>query len=204
MLVVVDGFLKPSVARLFNKFVKIGVIILCSAFQIYEIFEKAIVLVKFLAMRTILRLVILFFIGIALFNCGGEQKKSANSLPNHVIFDVPALVDKDIDAIRKELGKPAETELLEPTKQQMNMGFNTWDNSYTKEGYTLLITYNPQTRKVTEFFVATLSPSGTTADISGLAQICNLDARSQKYTYQGVPSIKNPTVFTGITIRPKR
>lgn len=58
------------------------------------------------------------------------------------IFDVPSLMGKNIEEIRKELGTPIDKE-IEPSNLQKKMKVDFWDNAYEKEGNTLLITFNP-------------------------------------------------------------
>ena len=43
------------------------------------------------------------------------------------VYDVPSLIGKNIDEIRKVLGKPSDKE-IEPTKLQMKMKFGSWKN----------------------------------------------------------------------------
>jgi len=115
------------------------------------------------------------------------------------IYDVPSLIGKNIDEIRKILGKPSDKE-IEPTKLQMKMKFDSWDNSFEKDGRTLLVTFNPQNRQVVDFFIETTDPSGSTSDYSDLLQICNVTNNNSKYSIEPVPTIKDNTKYTGIKI----
>lgn len=58
------------------------------------------------------------------------------------IFDVPSLMGRNIEEIRKELGTPIDKE-IEPSNLQKKMKVNFLDNTFEKAGNTLLITFNP-------------------------------------------------------------
>ena len=115
------------------------------------------------------------------------------------VYDVPSLIGKNIDEIRKVLGKPSDKE-IEPTKLQMKMKFDSWDNSFEKDGRTLLVTFNPQNRQVVDFFIETTDPIGSTSDYSELLKICNVTNDNPKYSIEPVPTIKDNTKYTGIKI----
>src|SRR3989344_2325622 len=54
-------------------------------------------------------------------------------------FDIPSLLGKNID---------------EPTAEQLKLGAGEWDNSYKKGDQELLVTFNPTTRKIVDFFLS--------------------------------------------------
>lgn len=118
-----------------------------------------------------------------------------------VVFDVPALIGKDIDQIRKVLGKPSDKE-IEPSKLQKKNNFNTWDNSFEKDGKTLLVTYNPKNRKVTDFFINSDDPSGASENYADLLIICNVTRNYAKYSIEPVHENIDPSRYTGIKIVP--
>jgi hypothetical protein len=72
-----------------------------------------------------------------------------------VVFDLEKLYGKNIDEIRSILGNPIDGNHIEPTKQQINLGMaeDGWDNTFEKDGYDLLITYDVSTRNVIDFFI---------------------------------------------------
>ena len=136
-------------------------------------------------------------------SCGSNSAEPASTNNQKatikVIFDVSSLIGKNIDEIRKILGKPSDKE-IEPTKLQMKMKFDSWDNSFEKDRHSLLVTFNPQNRQVVDFFIGTTEPSGCTSDYSDLLQICNVTNENSKYSIEPVPTIKDNTKFTGIKI----
>lgn len=118
------------------------------------------------------------------------------------LFDVPALVGKNIDQTRTALGKPADSS-PEPTKQQVAMGVNEWDNSFGPADKPLLVTFNPSSRKVIDFFLGTDDPSGKTKDKSRLLQLANVKEGVTNYIVEYIASISDPASFTGIKIIPR-
>jgi hypothetical protein len=116
-------------------------------------------------------------------------------------FDVPSLLGKNIDEVRLVLGTPSDKERTEPTVEQIELGADTWDNTFKKDGQELLITFNPITRKVIDFFIATDDPSGATTDKQHLLEIGNLTDNNPNYTVVPVKAIKDPSVMTGIIVR---
>ena len=155
---------------------------------------------KILLLATILFTVVV----VTLTSCGSstssnEQKVKSSKTNVNFVFDVPSLIGKDIDEVKKILGKPTDKN-PEPTKQQMKMNFDTWDNSFEKDGHTLLVTFNPQNREVTDFFIDTSDPSGATTDYSDLLALCNVTNDNPKYSIEPVPALNDNSKFTGIKI----
>jgi len=141
---------------------------------------------------------------VLLTSCGSSNSTELTSaiIPKatvKAVFDVPSLIGKNIDEIRKVLGKPSDKE-IEPTKLQMKMKFDSWDNSFEKNEHTLLVTFNPQNRQVIDFFIGTKDPNGSTSDYSELVQISNVVSDNSKYSVEPVPTLKDNTKYTGIKI----
>lgn len=118
------------------------------------------------------------------------------------VFDVPALMGENIDGVRKVLGKPSDdSQYLEPTGEQMSMGLDTWDNNWSKGGYNLLVTFNPQTGLVTDFFIAA-ETNAEQRDWNRLLPIGNLTKADSSYYIERVRSLKDRSRSTGIKIVP--
>jgi hypothetical protein len=119
------------------------------------------------------------------------------------IFDVPALLGKNIDQIKAVLGAPEKDD--EPTAQMKAAGVNEWEKVFAKDGKELLVTYNVNTRKVVDFFISAnnIDPSGGTKDIVSLRKIGNVESDGPKYAVEPVKTIKDPSQFTGIKIVPR-
>lgn len=118
------------------------------------------------------------------------------------IFDIPSLFGKNIDEIRKTLGKPADGNMTDPTKEQMRIpGPNmTWDNSFEKNGYTLNVEFIVATRKVTSFFISQDSGAVTESKKDELMAIGNLKNDDKNYVIKFVPVLKDPSSYTGVEI----
>ena len=71
-----------------------------------------------------------------------------------------------------------------------------WDMEYIKDNNSLLVTYNPKTKIVMDFFIA-----GT--DKNQVLVIGNLKQDSGDYNIKFVNSIKDPSSITGVTISKK-
>lgn len=114
------------------------------------------------------------------------------------IFDIPALLGKNIDEIRKILGQPLDNHMTEPTAEQSKLmgGSGEWDNPYKKDDQELLITFNFKTRKVIDYFL-----SGD--DKTKLLKVGNLKETDPRYTIEPVKELKNPSAITGVKIVPK-
>ncbi len=111
-----------------------------------------------------------------------------------MIFDVPSLLGKNIDQIKTVLGKP--TSDGEPTELQLSMGVDEWDKGFQKDGEELLVTYNPKTRKVIDFFV-----SGTNKN--DVLIVGNLKDGASGYALEFVKSRENPAEITGVIVTKK-
>ena len=111
------------------------------------------------------------------------------------IFDVPSLIDKDIDGVRQTLGDPIDDQ-IEPTSLQVQVGIDEWSNQFQKSGHTLLVTFKPSTRKIVDFF---LEGSNKTT----LMRQMRLQEGATDYRVEPVRSIKNRSQITGIKIIPK-
>ncbi|MCX6812781.1 MAG: hypothetical protein NTW79_04190 [Candidatus Berkelbacteria bacterium] len=119
------------------------------------------------------------------------------------IFDVPSLVGKNIDEVRTVLGSPADKTMTEPTKEQLSLGAAEWDNTFQKDGNDLLVTFDPTTRKIIDFFISTDDASGKTQDKNHLLEMGNLKENASNYKVDYVKTLKDSTSFTGVKATPK-
>ncbi len=110
-------------------------------------------------------------------------------------FDVPSLIGKNIDEVKQALGAPNID--TEPTKQQLDSGVaDEWEKEFKKNNESLLVTYYPKTKVVTDFFI-----SGS--DKQSLLNIGNLKEKDSNYVIEFVKAIKNPSDITGVKISKK-
>lgn len=117
-----------------------------------------------------------------------------------LIFDIPSLLGKNIDELKKTLGAPKDGS--EPTALQLQMGVGEWDNSWEKDGETLLITYDPKSRKVIDFFILGVGSINSTTDKEHLLTVGGLKTGQQSYKVDFVKAIKDPSQFTGVKVTP--
>lgn len=115
-----------------------------------------------------------------------------------VVFNVPSLLGKDVDQIKKELGTPSDD--TEPTELQLkNMSQDSeWWKTFKKDGVELLVTYNPRTRKVVDFFISDLGDQDK-ARIMAAGGLKNDDPACQ---LEFVKALKDPSTYTGLKITP--
>ena len=146
-------------------------------------------------------LVLLGFLSLTFIaGCGIESTNNApivNS-PVSVVFDIPSLVDKNVDDIISSFWPDFTKNISEPTNQQLKLWVDEWDNSIDKEGYTLLITYNPKTRKVVDLFLS--ADKDINNNRATLIQVWNLINNANNYFIEDVQALKNPSQITGIKI----
>lgn len=151
-------------------------------------------------MKNIIVAVIIVLLSFS--SCANRTNKEVKEAPVvqklEIVFDLPALKGKNIDEVMKILGTP-EVSNTEPTKAQINSGIS-WEKIYKRNGYELLISYNPSTRKVIDYFVPTRSTSGKTKNYNDLLQITNTENKSG-LVIQPVSTIADPSFYTGIIIR---
>lgn len=118
------------------------------------------------------------------------------------VFDIPSLIDKDIDGVRAEMGTPVDKD-LEPTAQQLQFGTTEWYNSFERNGQSLLVTFNPKTRTIIDFFISTNDSSGATRNKEALLSIGNLNEGNSNYQVEFVSALNNRTSYTGVKIIPR-
>jgi len=135
-------------------------------------------------------------------NSNTPTSTESTAKPKYV-FDVPLLIGKNIDEIRKILGEPVEKEFIEPTQEQISLGATEWDNTFNKDGKDLLVTFGVKSRKAIEFFISTDDPSGKTQDKNHLLELGNLSENSDAYKVGFVKALKDTSSFTGVTATPK-
>lgn len=121
---------------------------------------------------------------------GNDARRPAE--PDAVAFDIPVLVGKSIDELRESLGRPKGQ--TEPSNLQLSLGTDKWSNSFNSAGQKMVVTFNPKSRRVIDFFL-----SGTNTTL--LMNRANITGNSPKLTVTPVKSLRDPSAITGIRIR---
>lgn len=116
-----------------------------------------------------------------------------------LVFDVPSLFNKNIDQVIQVLGTPES--YPEPTQEQIKLGTKTWEKTFKKDGYELLVTYNISDKKVTDFFVSANDEIYENRDKEKMLKLTNTQESNSLYSVEFVKSMKDATRFTGILIK---
>lgn len=153
---------------------------------------------------TVILIVLLFSI-FGSISENREENKNNNVTEKEktvdVVFDLEQLHGKNIDEIRTILDSFLKKEYLEPTKAQIDLGMTEWDNSFKKDNWELLVTYNVSSRKVVDFFISTNDPSGATKNTRNLEQVLGIKG-SKNFRIEPVKVIRDPSSYTGIKAIP--
>ena len=143
-------------------------------------------------------------IGFILDSCSNYSASKEKSSPEliKVVFDVPALLGKNIDEIRKILGQPIGKD-IEPTKQQVQTerDFGYWDNEFLKDNLSLIVSFDPKTRKVKDYIISSDTPI---EDISVWEKQGNLTETDKRYSIKAIDLDRKHLKFTGIIITPSK
>lgn len=116
-----------------------------------------------------------------------------------LVFDVPSLFNKNIDQVIQVLGTPES--YPEPTQEQIKLGTKTWEKTFKKDGYELLVTYNISDKKITDFFVSANDEIYENRDKEKMLKLTNTQESNSLYSVEFVKSMKDATRFTGILIK---
>ena len=99
------------------------------------------------------------------------QRQSTNTFA----FDIPSLLDKNIDQIEVEFGKPTEADTP-------NLTMNEMERHYYRKGYSLQIDYDTVSREVTGFIIPAPEKSGGTKNCGKLIAAGNLVRTDPRYS----------------------
>lgn len=117
-------------------------------------------------------------------------------------FDLPILVGRNIDQLRRGLGTPHEatqqTMGMEPTPEQMRLTRGEdWINTFEKNNTTVVATFNARTRRVRDLVIV-----GTDED--EMMSRTNLSFTDPDYTVESIVNPEKPTQTIGLRVTPKR
>lgn len=131
---------------------------------------------------------ILYILLLICTSCSFKEPK-----PPQVTFDVPALIGKNIDEIRKVLGKPLYDE-IEPS----NPKEETFENDFKKNGETLIVYFSPNSRRISEL---TLISSEEYDRLEDVMKIGNLTSKeTDSYWVESFHPFAGTPPFDGIKI----
>ncbi|RFP63456.1 hypothetical protein D0N36_19370 [Hymenobacter lapidiphilus] len=142
--------------------------------------------------------------------CSGSQIAGEKSAPavgspetgRSAAVDVPALMGRNIDQLRRTLGAPKETREqdigLEPTAAQMKATRGQdWINTFDRNGTTLVVTFDASNRKVRDIVLL-----GSDEEL--LMREANLSLTSADYLVLPVMSPSNSAELIGMRVVARR
>ncbi|MBT2556716.1 hypothetical protein J7E24_02890 [Hymenobacter sp. ISL-91] len=160
-------------------------------------------------MRSTLYFALVFLAALATA-CSGSQVAGEKSAPatgspetgRSASVDVPSLMGRNIDQLRRTLGAPKETREqeigLEPTATQMKATRGKdWINTFERNGTTLVVTFDASTRKVRDIVLLG-------SDEEQLMREANLSLTSADYLVLPVMSPNNSTELIGMRVVARR
>ena len=145
---------------------------------------------------TVLAITFVICYGVVALSKGGTR--SARSGP---VFDVPAMVGKDISGVLSTAN--AQCARADPDAlKNMKPEFPSYDLEFTKDGHKLSVSFVPASGQVQDFFIESDEADGAQADLAPLRAAANLDALPPGCTVTPVPATSQPGEYTGITVTP--
>lgn len=136
----------------------------------------------------------------------------AREIVIETVFDIPSLVGKSLSELETVLGTPDYNEEPPATYVQFNDD-RTWDKTWNKDGYSLSVTYNIDTKKVIELFLGSDSDASlvTFRKTENIIKVGNLSTNSPEYSVEfvklkailGKPKSETPDGYTGAIVRVK-
>jgi hypothetical protein len=108
------------------------------------------------------------------------------------VFDVPALLGKNIEQVARQLGKATGPDIP-------NLTVNEVERTYVRQGYKLVVTYDTTSRQVTGFVMPAPEPAGQTKDCRKLLEAGSLESGNARYTVDSLTSDK-AGYFKGLAI----
>lgn len=116
-----------------------------------------------------------------------------------VVFDIPKLFNKNIVEVTQILGTPEN--YPEPTAEQIKLGTKTWEKTFKKDGFELLVTYEIGSKKITDFFISATDEIYESKDRARMLKLTNTEVNNTTYSVEFVKALKDPSKFTGILIK---
>lgn len=112
-----------------------------------------------------------FFYLMLLFCASCSEPKPPQVTFDVPVFDIPALFGKNIDEVKKILGKPTESD-PDPPKHKEKGNYSCF---YDKDEQTLWISYDPYTRIIKSFHIISSIKYDNIKDLLKLGNIHSLE-----------------------------
>lgn len=134
-----------------------------------------------------------------------NNKKKVETI--HAIFDIPALLDKNISYFTSIFGEPVN-ENHEPTEIAIRTEIKTWTKRFENDGYAIAVTYNIKDGNVTEIFLSKgvydmpLEKTWITKnEVNNLLKRGNISKNASGYYYRFMWPIQDKGKYTGVEIQ---
>jgi hypothetical protein len=114
------------------------------------------------------------------------------------IVDGPHILGLTIEQVREELGAPDEDEFIDPSKEQLALGVNSWTNQWTINDHTIVLDFDVASRQVTGFFISMNQKEGVTRNWQTLMKLGGLSENAQGYSIKPIEARKDPGYYTGV------
>jgi len=129
-----------------------------------------------------------------------------------MVFDIPSLLEKSLSQLETELG--TTTNDVPPTDTYLQFSeIRTWEMSWHKSGYFLMVTYNIDTEEIIDLFLGTATDAtlATFRDTNNILKVGNLVINSPDYSVEfvelrailGQPKLSTTEGYTGAIITTK-
>ena len=141
-----------------------------------------------------------------LLGCASTEQPTAESpsitpaLTLNRAFDVPALIGMNAD----QIAKPLTGQSIRPDHNLTPRDLPTGDTeaiyTYWRDTTALVVSYNPTTLKVNNFFLKTRH--GLTSDYTSLLKLANVSQYDKRLSIEPIASVANPQLYTGVKLVP--
>ena len=116
-------------------------------------------------------------------------------------FDVPALLGLNAEQIVQPLTGTAIRPDHDRTPRELPSGATEALYTYWHDSTALVVSYDPQTLKVNNYFIKT--QHGLTADYATLLKLGNISKYDKRMALEPIPSANNPQLYTGLKVVPQ-
>ena len=115
-------------------------------------------------------------------------------------FDVPALLGMNANQIAKPLTGQTIRPDHDRTPRDLPTGATEAIYTYWHDTTALVVSYNPATLKVNNFFLKT--KHGLTSDYTTLLKLANVSQYDKRMSIEPMASVDNPQLYTGVKLVP--
>ena len=147
-----------------------------------------------------------FFLLALLLGCASTEQPTSESPPItpalnlNRAFDVPALIGMNADQIAKPLTGQTIRPDHDRTPRESPTGNMEAIYTYWRDTTALVVSYNPTTLKINNFFLKT--KHGLTSDYTSLLKLANVSPYDKRISIEPMASVSNPQLFTGVKLVP--